>query len=139
MGFIFQDFALLPGFSAFENAALPLKYDGHQKSYIKKRMEQLLRQFGIFDRAGSYPQEMSGGEQQRVAIARAMARSPRILLADEPTGNLDEENARFVFNTLRALTDNDGVTVIVVTHDRQLAMMADTRIELERIIKSGVS
>jgi putative ABC transport system ATP-binding protein len=125
IGIVFQFFQLLPTLSARENVMLPL--DFATAGSVKERSEgaeRRLAQVGLADHIDHFPSELSGGEQQRVAIARALVRDPAILLADEPTGNLDTETADEMFSVLRAVND-DGTTVVYVTHDRQLAGRAD--------------
>lgn len=125
MGFIFQAFNLLDVLSAEENVALPLVIDGAGESQANRRARDALAQVGMLQRCSHRPKEMSGGEQQRVAIARAMVTRPTILLADEPTGNLDSANGAAVMQILRDLVQQQGQTVFMVTHDAQYAAMAD--------------
>lgn len=128
-GFVFQSYHLLPELSALENAALPACGWGDDRSAAYKRAESLLVQFGLGERLEHRPAELSGGEQQRIAIARALINDPPVILADEPTGNLDEGAARQVvaiFRQLRAA----GKTIVMVTHDRKIAAMADLQFDL---------
>lgn len=119
VGFIFQDFQLLPTLTALENVSVPLELQG-DKDATKKGME-LLEKVGLGERADHYPSQLSGGEQQRVALARAFSTSPSILFADEPTGNLDEDTGEKVVQLLFDLNQETGTTLIIVTHDLDLA------------------
>ena len=122
IGFIFQSFHLLPTLTALENIMRPLELEGSfGDAEIRRRALALLNQVGLGARAGHYPTQLSGGEQQRVALARAFIHEPRILFADEPTGNLDADNARIVQDMLWDLNARSGTTLIVVTHDTELA------------------
>ena len=121
IGFVFQFHHLLPEFTAEENVAMPLRIGGAPRREARDRARDLLGRVGLLPRAGHLPSELSGGELQRAAIARAIACSPRILFADEPTGNLDQENASEIFGLLRRLQEERGGTSVVVTHDRDLA------------------
>ncbi len=123
-GFIFQFFNLLPTLTAAENVLLPALVSGAATADYAQRTDELLALVGLSDRAGHLPAAMSGGEQQRVAIARALLRSPELLLADEPTGNLDSASGATVLGLLRRLVD-DGQTVVMVTHDGGAAALAD--------------
>jgi putative ABC transport system ATP-binding protein len=123
-GFVFQFFNLLPTLTAAENVLLPALVAGEPPSDYTERTEELLARVGLTDRAGHLPSELSGGEQQRVAIARALLRKPEVLLADEPTGNLDSVAGNNVLALLRKLVD-DGQTVVMVTHDPAAAALAD--------------
>jgi putative ABC transport system ATP-binding protein len=123
-GFIFQFFNLLPTLTAAENVVLPALVAGERPSDYADRVAELLALVGLADRAEHRPSEMSGGEQQRVAIARALLRRPRVLLADEPTGNLDSTSGGVILSLLRRLVD-DGQTVVMVTHDAAAAALAD--------------
>lgn len=127
LGFVFQDFYLLPTLSAVENVTLPTIFgDGPPR---RERAIDLLERVGLGDRLDHTPTELSGGQQQRVAIARALINEPRILLADEPTGNLDVDTSRQVLDELSAIT-NDGVSVIAVTHDELVTDYTDRTVEL---------
>ena len=119
IGFVFQFFHLIPSLSAFENVLVPLEIAGVSKPAGRARA--LLADVGLTDRGHHYPSQLSGGEQQRVAIARALANDPPILLADEPTGNLDSKNGRLVVELLREVNARRGMTVVMVTHDAELA------------------
>lgn len=119
IGFVFQDFRLLPNRTAAENVAFALEVTGTRRFVIKSRVSKLLSQVGLASKAGAYPSELSGGEQQRVAIARALAHSPLVLLADEPTGNLDERAARGIFELFRAI-NAAGTAIVMATHHLDL-------------------
>ena len=123
-GFVFQFFNLLPTLTAAENVLLPVLVAGEPPRDYAERVDELLALVGLIDRAGHVPSELSGGEQQRVAIARALLRRPQVLLADEPTGNLDSAGGALVLRTLRRLVD-EGQTVVMVTHDAGAAALAD--------------
>ena len=125
IGFIFQQFNLLPIFSASENVALPLRLEGMPAAKADRRADEMLELVGIADRRHHLPSQLSGGEQQRVAIARALAAGPAIILADEPTGNLDSTNGERVIGILRQLVDEQHQTVVLVTHDAVVASRAD--------------
>lgn len=143
IGFIFQSFNLLPILTAEENVALPMELDGLLSSEAKERAGKALELVGMTARKQHVPSKMSGGEQQRVAIARALAISPAILLADEPTGNLDSANSKRITNLLRQLVDQERQTIVMVTHDPTVAGLADRvvhvvdgLIEREEVIRS---
>ncbi len=121
VGMIFQNFNLIPTMTAAENVRLALAFGGMRGVERRKRAEDLLERVGLSGRMEHRPAELSGGEQQRVAIARALANRPRVLLADEPTGNLDSTRAHELLTLLREMTDRDRLTVLLVTHDRELA------------------
>jgi putative ABC transport system ATP-binding protein len=125
MGFIFQSFNLLPAFTAEENVALPLELGGVPSSEARRRAAEALKVVHIEHRRGHVPSAMSGGEQQRVAIARALVMRPALLLADEPTGNLDSTNGRQVTALLRRLATQEEQTIVMVTHDANVAAQAD--------------
>lgn len=125
VGFIFQSFNLLATNQAWENVALPLMLAGMGKAERRRRAETLLEQIGMGDRVDHRPAELSGGQQQRVAIARALANDPVLILADEPTGNLDSRTGREVLATLQNLVREKGVTILMVTHDMTAASYAD--------------
>jgi len=130
IGFIYQFHHLLPEFSALENVMLPQMIRGLGRREARSRAHELLSYLGLRDRVTHRPAELSGGEQQRVAIARAVANAPRILLADEPTGNLDPRTADHVFNALTQLIQASGLALIVATHNMDLAARMDRRVTL---------
>ncbi len=130
IGFIFQFFNLLPTLSAAENIALPFVLDGRGKSEADERAAALLAKVGLQHRQQHLPEELSGGEIQRVAIARALAFNPPILLADEPTGNLDSKNGLAILDLLRQVNQQDGCTIVMVTHSEEAAGYADRKIYL---------
>jgi len=121
VGMIFQNFNLIPTMSARENVSLALAFGGMRGEERRKRSIDLLARVGLADRLDHRPAELSGGEQQRVAIARALANNPKVLLADEPTGNLDSIRAHELLGLLREMVNNDGLTIVMVTHDQELA------------------
>jgi len=121
LGFIFQFHHLLSEFTALENIMMPARIDGASKQDCKKRAEELLDHMGLLERASHYPTELSGGEKQRIAIARALMQSPDIILADEPTGNLDSANGRVIRDLFLDLQRRLNLTIIVVTHDQKFA------------------
>ena len=125
IGFIFQTFNLIPTLSAKENIILPMIFQGIPADKREKRAEKLLRLVQLEDRMNHRPTELSGGEQQRVAIARSLANDPDVILADEPTGNLDSKTGRVVMGFLKDLNKKEGKTIIMVTHDASLAKHAD--------------
>jgi putative ABC transport system ATP-binding protein len=129
IGFIFQSFNLLHELTVRDNVEMPLRYRGLSPAERQRRVEASLYRVGLSERRNYYPAELSGGQQQRVAIARALAGSPRILLADEPTGNLDEEMAKSVMDLLRDL-HRDGATIVVVTHSAQMAQRAEREVRI---------
>jgi putative ABC transport system ATP-binding protein len=129
VGFVFQSFQLLPGLSALENVMLPLEIRGEREVADKAR--EYLERVGLGQRMTHYPRQLSGGEQQRVAIARAFACSPRVLFADEPTGNLDVATGSRIIDLIFALQAEHGATLVLVTHDERLAARCDRRIVLE--------
>jgi len=129
LGFIFQGFNLIPDLNLFDNVDVPLRYRGFDAAERKRRIEQALTEVGLASRMRHYPAELSGGQQQRVAIARALAGTPRLLLADEPTGNLDSAMARSVMELLEQINAN-GTTIIMVTHDPELAMRAQRNVHI---------
>ena len=130
IGFVFQSFNLLPRTSALENVEIPLVYAGLNGRERRRRAQQLLEKLGIAERAHHLPSQLSGGQQQRVAIARALANRPSILLADEPTGNLDTATGEEVMDILQDLNRSEGVTVIVITHEVEVAARARRQITL---------
>jgi lipoprotein-releasing system ATP-binding protein len=131
IGFVFQFHHLLRDFSALENVALPLRIGGATPSVALERAEALLRQVGLGERLTHRPQALSGGEQQRVAVARALANDPRVVLADEPSGNLDHHQAERLHELLASLARDFETALVVVTHNRQLAARADRALTVE--------
>ena len=131
IGFIFQSFHLIPSLTAFENVLIPMEILGLKSA--KTRAAELLEAVELTNRGHHYPTELSGGEQQRIAIARAFANEPKILLADEPTGNLDSKNGAHIFDLMTELHRRNNVTLILVTHDQNLANRAQRQI----ILKDG--
>ncbi|MBI1903479.1 MAG: ABC transporter ATP-binding protein [Planctomycetia bacterium] len=130
IGFIFQSFNLLPTLTAEENVALPLELDGVSTSEARRRAAETLEMVGVLHRRSHIPSTLSGGEQQRVAVARALATKPAMLLADEPTGNLDTANGQVVTRLLRKLVDDQRQTIVMVTHDPIVAGHADRTIHI---------
>ncbi|WP_299984606.1 ABC transporter ATP-binding protein [uncultured Ruegeria sp.] len=128
MGVVFQNFHLIPTMTALENVATPLELAGHKDAF--KRAEAELEAVGLSHRSDHYPAQLSGGEQQRVALARASAPRPQILLADEPTGNLDEANGSAIIDLLFGLRDRHGATLVLVTHSHTLAQKCDRVVRL---------
>jgi putative ABC transport system ATP-binding protein len=131
IGFIFQSFHLIPSLTAYENVLIPMEILGLRDA--KSRATQLLEDVELTTRGHHYPTELSGGEQQRIAIARAFANSPKILLADEPTGNLDSRNGEHIFDLMTGLHLKNNVTLVLVTHDQNLSKRAQRQI----ILKDG--
>ncbi|MDA9855725.1 ABC transporter ATP-binding protein [Paracoccaceae bacterium] len=132
IGFIYQFHHLLPEFSAAENIMLPQMADGQRKSAAKTRALHLLEAVGLLNRAQHRPAELSGGEQQRVAFCRALANNPKLLLADEPTGNLDQATSEQVFDTLLSIVRQTGLSALIATHNPALASRMDRTITLEQ-------
>ena len=130
VGMIFQNFNLIPTMTAEENVGLALAFGGVRGNGRRRRAEELLNRVGLQDRLTHRPSELSGGEQQRVAIARALANNPKVLLADEPTGNVDSIRAHELLALLREMVDKDSLTILMVTHDRELATSLSDRIVL---------
>lgn len=128
IGFVFQFHHLLPEFNAFENVCIPGYIGRRDRAEVERHAKELLTLMGLDARAGHKPAELSGGEQQRVAIARALINSPAVLLADEPSGNLDSHNREEIHNLFFTLRDRLGQTTVIVTHDERLADMADRKI-----------
>ena len=129
IGFIFQSFNLIPDLNLFDNVDVPLRYRGFAAAERKKRIEESLSRVGLSSRLKHYPSELSGGQQQRVAIARALAGPPRLLMADEPTGNLDSLMARGVMELLEEV-NRQGTTIVMVTHDAELAARAQRNVHV---------
>lgn len=127
IGVVFQDFRLLKGRTVFENVALPLEVRGEKTSFINRRVDELLEQVGLSYKQKSYPEQLSGGEQQRVAIARALIHQPGVLIADEPTGNLDPQMSEEIMDLLDKV-NAQGTTVFVATHDHELVRRRSRRV-----------
>ena len=130
LGVIFQDFRLIDKMTVYENVAFAMRVVGASNKEIRRRVPQVLELVGLADREKRFPAELSGGEQQRVAIARALINSPAVLLADEPSGNLDTHNRDEIHRLFFELRDRLGQTIVIVTHDEHLAAMADRRITM---------
>lgn len=128
IGFVFQSFHLIPSLTALENVLVPMEIAGRRDAGVRARA--LLSEMGLEERGHHYPSQLSGGEQQRVAIARALSNEPLIVLADEPTGNLDSTTGRHVIDLLLSVNRARGTTMVVVTHDPDIAAMADARMSL---------
>jgi lipoprotein-releasing system ATP-binding protein len=139
IGFVYQFHHLLPEFSALENVAIPQRAAGRPRAEAEGRARELLAAVGLSPRAAHRPAELSGGEQQRVAVARALANRPRLLLADEPTGNLDPETSEHVFGLLLELVRDTGLAALIATHNPDLARRMDRVLRLEggRIVEAG--
>jgi len=132
IGFVFQSYNLVPNLSALENVMLPMEFGGIKKHERKARAEKLLEQVGITGgKIGRRPGRLSGGEQQRVAIARALANKPKLILADEPTGNLDTATGKMIFDLLHSLSRTENTTIIAVTHDLSIAGKTDATFHLQ--------
>ena len=129
LGFIFQGFNLIPDLNLFDNVDVPLRYRGFDSAERKRRIDESLARVGLASRMKHYPSELSGGQQQRVAIARALAGSPKVLLADEPTGNLDSLMARSVLELMEEI-NRQGTTIVMVTHDPELAARAHRNVHV---------
>ncbi len=129
LGFIFQGFNLIPDLNLFDNVDVPLRYRGFDSAERKRRIDESLSRVGLASRMKHYPSELSGGQQQRVAIARALAGSPKVLLADEPTGNLDSLMARSVLELMEEI-NQQGTTIVMVTHDAELAARAHRNVHV---------
>jgi putative ABC transport system ATP-binding protein len=139
IGFIFQFFALIPTLTAYENIEMPLLLNGHSASERHARIGELLEAVGLADRGTSRPDQLSGGQQQRVAVARALATRPSLILADEPTANLDTANGEQVMQTMARLNQETGVTFVFATHDPRVIKFARRVITLEdgRVVENG--
>ena len=138
IGFVFQFFHLIPSLTAYENVAVPMEIAGAADAAGRARV--LLEEVGLTGRSHHYPSQLSGGEQQRVALARALANNPSIVLADEPTGNLDSATGRHIMELLRGIHQSRRTTLVLVTHDAEIARLADTRIVLRdgKVVEAGV-
>ncbi len=137
IGFVFQTFNLLPRLTAWKNVEVPLIYSGVDPNIRKKKAFEMLEKLGLSHRAEHYPSELSGGEQQRVAIARALINDPAIILADEPTGNLDSRSGKEIIETFKGL-NKEGVTIVVVTHEKDIAEEAGKIITIrDGVCQSG--
>jgi lipoprotein-releasing system ATP-binding protein len=130
IGFVFQMHYLLPDFTALENVMMPAMINNQSDEVAVKRARALLEQLSLQERVNHYPNQLSGGEQQRVAVARALMNSPRLIFADEPTGNLDRENALLLLKLFRKLVDDTGVCLLIATHDPDLAELGDVTYRL---------
>lgn len=133
VGTIFQQFYLIPTLNVEENILLPMKFEGNNSKEVKDRFEHLLKVVGLEDRRKHMPKELSGGQAQRVAIARALIDKPKIVLADEPTGNLDSKTGQAIMNLLKDINEKEDVTILVVTHDEKIAKQTSREI----ILKDG--
>ena len=132
IGFVFQFHHLLPEFTALENVAMPGLIAGTESKEAYERAEELLGLFGVEGRKGHRPTQLSGGEQQRVSMARALMNNPRIILADEPTGNLDQDNTNIILDLLFELREAMGVSVLLITHEKEIAQRSDRILELKK-------
>ncbi|MEM2969411.1 MAG: ABC transporter ATP-binding protein [Candidatus Bathyarchaeia archaeon] len=130
VGFVFQFFNLIPTFTAFENIMVPAEILGLKREESKERAKMLIRKVRLEERKNHFPHQLSGGEQQRVAIARALINNPVLLLCDEPTGNLDSKSGAEIVSLLREINEEQGATLVVVTHDQRIAQEADRVVEL---------
>ena len=130
IGFIFQSFNLIPELDVFDNVDVPLRYRGFDSAERRKRIERVLDIVGLASRSKHLPSQLSGGQQQRVAIARALAGEPRFLLADEPTGNLDTGTSHEILSLLEELNRERGITIVVITHEAEVAARAGRRLQL---------
>lgn len=131
IGFVFQAYHMLPELTICENVMLPAMLDGISKQYARTKSEELLSRVGLAHRIGHRPNELSGGEQQRAAIAQSLMNEPELLLADEPTGNLDSVTGGGILDIFRKLHENGGMTIVMVTHDRTVANLADRIVSLK--------
>lgn len=129
IGFVFQSYNLVPVLSVYENIVLPIQLDGGKED--KKYIEQVIETLGLSSKLNNYPNQLSGGQQQRVAIARAIAAKPAIILADEPTGNLDSKTSQDVLGLLKVTSEKFSQTIVMITHNEEIAQMADRIIRIE--------
>jgi putative ABC transport system ATP-binding protein len=138
IGFVFQTFNLIPSLTALENVAIPMRFDGYSIGQAKKKATSLLELVGLGDRVKHKPSELSGGERQRVAIARSLINDPEVILADEPTGNLDTVSGHKVIELLEDLHDK-GITLLVITHDQRIASRSHIQLHLVdgRLVETG--
>src|SRR3989442_1604701 len=141
VGFIFQFFNLIPTLSVEENLLLPLELNGRRGVEVRRAALDLLAEVGLADRAASFPERLSGGEQQRVAVARALVHDPLLILADEPTGNLDLETGRQVLDLLDRLTRRAGKTMVMATHSAEVVGLADRILTIQdgRLVERGAA
>jgi putative ABC transport system ATP-binding protein len=130
IGFVFQSFNLIPSLTAWQNVALPIRFSRKRKFSARKRAKELLEIMGLGDRLNHRPNQLSGGQQQRVAIARALANDPAILMADEPTGNLDTQSGQIVIDAFKYVQAQLGTTIVVITHDMDIASQMDRLVTL---------
>ncbi|GFN29781.1 ABC transporter ATP-binding protein [Paenibacillus xylaniclasticus] len=139
IGFVFQNYQLLPMMTVAENVALPMAANKASKKEIQSTVDRLLQDVGLADKASHYPSQLSGGQQQRVAIARALAMKPAFLLADEPTGNLDQKTGESVLSLLTRLNREEGITIVMVTHDQEAARAASRMIRIRdgEVVQEG--
>lgn len=131
VGFVFQNFSLIENNTVFENVELPLLYSGSAYTDTKARVRDVLKKVGLEDKENKYPKQLSGGQQQRVAIARAIVNSPRFIIADEPTGALDSKTSEDIMQLFQNLNKNDGVTIILVTHNPEMVSYCDRLIRVK--------
>jgi putative ABC transport system ATP-binding protein len=138
LGFVFQQFNLITSMTTYENIELPMRFKGAPRDERKRKIEELLRLVGLESKGGNRPTELSGGEQQRVAIARALVNNPKIILADEPTGNLDTKTGATILELLKQLNKEERRTLVIVTHDSRIAKVAGQQVRLQdgRIISN---
>ena len=129
IGFVFQSFNLVPVLSVYENIVLPIELDGGKVD--KEYVEEIIRTLGLEEKVNAYPNQLSGGQQQRVAIARALAAAPAIILADEPTGNLDSKTSQDVLGLLKVIGERFGQTIVMITHNEEIAQLADRIVRIE--------
>ena len=141
IGFVFQSFNLLPRLSVVQNVELPLVYGGLRAKQRRARALELLSLVGLYDRANFKPRQISGGQTQRVAIARALANSPSLILADEPTGNLDTKSSKSIIDELRRLNRETGATIVIVTHNPEIAAQTDRTVTVRdgKIVSDSVT